>query len=722
MASGVANATIKDIGEPMAIGYQWGTTSRHSAESSVESSLLQAMPSNNRLPNISQIAILVTHVYVAYGISSPFPAAAIVAELHSRGTTLTDKVVESDSSPPETWNGSQEHPPMQNRHTGAQKQTDVLMKNERASASVIIVQKMELEKEQRLKSFTNNDKMNKLLANSNVQQKQAIDTLAMVIMSLDPGDLSIFEESAKDLAFGSTETLAELLDQADLVDVTTFFDASRVATMGSRIDSRHLDRILLTSGSDDRHTQYQTIDYAYSEHRAVLIHIWLRRYGSSYLPSPTPAVENRERASHFLRRRLEDDTVRSYYPSLSDLGRFFRARRCSPSTFTDNDGNAISGGHLRRFFLECLSTAGAGLEASDEDQRIPPRMKAVTIAGYDNMSSVVERAQMSSYVERGKWVYRYAEKEMVPSSSVHPKSSGRRQGKLSGSSCTKSSVVERAQNRLKVMVMVQKQGNWVPYELKPGNIERRICTCELLLKRQNQKGFLHRIVTGDEKWIHYDNPKRRKSSGKPGHASTSTAKPNIHGKKLMLCIWWDQLGVIYYELLQPNETITGERVAVLPAVLGKPPDFHPLPYFTLREKFYEPTGSRVTPQPLRTSISHTMNARLWCEIITGIRVIYHPTCDRHTSVQNDHQQATEERNLRARRPLGCLPLTPVHRQVRLQWCRERSTWNCADWGRIVFSDESRFLLCPDDRRKRVWRRPGQRVDPDLTVEHHTGPQ
>ncbi|UYV82173.1 hypothetical protein LAZ67_21001252 [Cordylochernes scorpioides] len=71
-----------------------------------------------------------------------------------------------------------------------------------------------------------------------------------------------------------------------------------------------------------------------------------------------------------------------------------------------------------------------------------------------------------------------------------------------------------------------------------------------------------------------------------------------------------------------------------------------------------------------------------------------------------------ERNLRVRRPLRCLPLTPVHRQ---QWCRERSTWNCAD-------GDSRFLLCPDDRRKRVWRRPGQRVDPGLTVKHHTGPQ
>ena len=31
------------------------------------------------------------------------------------------------------------------------------------------------------------------------------------------------------------------------------------------------------------------------------------------------------------------------------------------------------------------------------------------------------------------------------------------------------------------------------------------------------------------------------------------------GKKLMLCSWWDQIGVIYYELLQSNETITSER-------------------------------------------------------------------------------------------------------------------------------------------------------------------
>ena len=43
------------------------------------------------------------------------------------------------------------------------------------------------------------------------------------------------------------------------------------------------------------------------------------------------------------------------------------------------------------------------------------------------------------------------------------------------------------------------------------------------------------------------------------HAFTSTAKPNIHGEKVIIFIWWDQLSVVYYELLKLSEIITGDR-------------------------------------------------------------------------------------------------------------------------------------------------------------------
>ena len=32
-----------------------------------------------------------------------------------------------------------------------------------------------------------------------------------------------------------------------------------------------------------------------------------------------------------------------------------------------------------------------------------------------------------------------------------------------------------------------------------------------------------------------------------------------HGKKALLCVWWDQKGAVYYTLLKPGETVTGDR-------------------------------------------------------------------------------------------------------------------------------------------------------------------
>ncbi|GFT18039.1 mariner Mos1 transposase [Trichonephila clavipes] len=72
----------------------------------------------------------------------------------------------------------------------------------------------------------------------------------------------------------------------------------------------------------------------------------------------------------------------------------------------------------------------------------------------------------------------------------------------------------------------------------------------MLLTCYKHKSYLHRFVTGDEKRISFENPKRNRSYVDPGQPSKSTARPNRFDRKTMLCIFWDQEGPIYYELLK----------------------------------------------------------------------------------------------------------------------------------------------------------------------------
>lgn len=43
--------------------------------------------------------------------------------------------------------------------------------------------------------------------------------------------------------------------------------------------------------------------------------------------------------------------------------------------------------------------------------------------------------------------------------------------------------------RLKALGMIQKQGSWVPYELKPRDVERRLLASEMHLERHERKSF-----------------------------------------------------------------------------------------------------------------------------------------------------------------------------------------------------------------------------------------
>ncbi|UYV61808.1 SETMAR [Cordylochernes scorpioides] len=113
--------------------------------------------------------------------------------------------------------------------------------------------------------------------------------------------------------------------------------------------------------------------------------------------------------------------------------------------------------------------------------------------------------------------------------------------------------------RLNSLGMTQKLSRWVPHELSERQQERCLVTCEGLLARHEKNSFLHRIVTSDEKWIHFSNPMRQKSWGLPGQFPKQTPRPNRFGKKAMLCLWWDQPGVVYFELLKPGEMVNTSR-------------------------------------------------------------------------------------------------------------------------------------------------------------------
>ena len=76
------------------------------------------------------------------------------------------------------------------------------------------------------------------------------------------------------------------------------------------------------------------------------------------------------------------------------------------------------------------------------------------------------------------------------------------------------------------MGKIHRTNRWVPLELNDRQMENRKNTCEILLPWYKKKSFLHNIVTGEEKWIYFENLKSRKSWVDPGPPSTSTARLN----------------------------------------------------------------------------------------------------------------------------------------------------------------------------------------------------
>ncbi|CAK9833045.1 Histone-lysine N-methyltransferase SETMAR [Anthophora retusa] len=105
---------------------------------------------------------------------------------------------------------------------------------------------------------------------------------------------------------------------------------------------------------------------------------------------------------------------------------------------------------------------------------------------------------------------------------------------------------------------VSKLGKWVPHELTVSNRIQRMNICASLRDRQNNRSFLDQIITGDEKWILYCNPKRKRQWLSPGQSSLQCPKPGLHPRKVLLCVWWDIREIIHFELLKQNQAVTAE--------------------------------------------------------------------------------------------------------------------------------------------------------------------
>ncbi|XP_025155718.1 histone-lysine N-methyltransferase SETMAR-like [Harpegnathos saltator] len=88
---------------------------------------------------------------------------------------------------------------------------------------------------------------------------------------------------------------------------------------------------------------------------------------------------------------------------------------------------------------------------------------------------------------------------------------------------------------------------WVPHELTQKNLLDRIHACDSLLKCNEIDPFFKRVVTGDEKWVTYENNRRKRLWSKRGEPVQTIAKPGQEVTlEIIQGIRLNNLMVIYY--------------------------------------------------------------------------------------------------------------------------------------------------------------------------------
>ncbi|GFV56963.1 transposable element Tc3 transposase [Trichonephila clavipes] len=114
-------------------------------------------------------------------------------------------------------------------------------------------------------------------------------------------------------------------------------------------------------------------------------------------------------------------------------------------------------------------------------------------------------------------------------------------------------------------------------------------------------------------------------------------------------------------------------------------------------------GSSVTSVDAEFGIAHSIDSRLWRQFQTTGTAIRGFSSGRPRGTTPADERRLHGGGLFARRPVRCVLLTPAHRRRRSLWCREHQNWRDNEWGRVLFTDESRFSLSSDSHRILIWR-------------------
>ncbi|GFX94166.1 transposable element Tcb1 transposase [Trichonephila clavipes] len=110
----------------------------------------------------------------------------------------------------------------------------------------------------------------------------------------------------------------------------------------------------------------------------------------------------------------------------------------------------------------------------------------------------------------------------------------------------------------------------------------------------------------------------------------------------------------------------------------------------------------VTSVAAEFGIAHSIVSRLWRQFQTT---------------------GTAIRGFSSGRPRGTTPaddryivLQARRNRRRSLWCREHRNWRDNEWGRVLFTDESRFSLSSDSHRILIWKERGSRNHPSNIIE------